>query len=102
MAEVREVEDPVCGMMCDPETSKWRADYEGQTYHFCAESCLREFRVNPKKYLKPQLEQHEPPYTTKNGFTAPRFGSATSGGGEFELLPEAHGRKAKTPGKSSK
>ncbi len=29
-----------------------------------------------------------PPYTTKGGVTAPKFGSATSGGGEVEPGPE--------------
>jgi hypothetical protein len=29
-----------------------------------------------------------PPRTTKNGFTAPKFGSAGSGGAEFEPGPE--------------
>ena len=36
------------------------------------------------------MEQHEPPYTTKGRMTAPKFGSAGSGGLEYERLPEAH------------
>jgi predicted small metal-binding protein len=37
------------------------------------------------------LERHEPPYTTTGGITAPKFGSAGSGGLEYERLPERHG-----------
>ena len=36
-------------------------------------------------------ERHEPPYTTTGKwFTVPKFGSAGSGGAEYEPLPEAH------------
>ena len=37
-----------------------------------------------------QLEQHEPPYTTLGFLTSPKFGSAGSGGLEYERIPEAH------------
>lgn len=36
------------------------------------------------------LERHEPPYTTTRNFTAPKFGSAGSGGLEYERIPEQH------------
>jgi hypothetical protein len=36
------------------------------------------------------LEHHEPPFTKSGGFVAPKFGSAGSGGAEYEPLPEAH------------
>lgn len=39
----------------------------------------REARVTPDQ---------NPPRTTKNGFTAPKFGSAGSGGAELEPGPE--------------
>lgn len=42
-----------------------------------------------------ELEKHEPPHTTKP-FPAPKFGSAGSGGAEFERLPEQH-EDEKTP-----
>jgi Cu+-exporting ATPase len=45
------VKDPVCGMTVDPETAKFRATFEGETYHFCSESCLRKFTANPRDYL---------------------------------------------------
>lgn len=36
------------------------------------------------------LEAHEPPFTSQGGITAPKFGSAGSGGLEYERLPERH------------
>ncbi len=37
-----------------------------------------------------QMERHEPPRTTTGPLTAPKFGSAGSGGAEYERLPEQH------------
>jgi hypothetical protein len=37
-----------------------------------------------------ELEQHEPPYTLTGFLMSPKFGSAGSGGLEYERLPEAH------------
>lgn len=37
-----------------------------------------------------EVEKHEPPHTTKGGVTAPKFGSAGSGGAEYEPVPEQH------------
>jgi Cu+-exporting ATPase len=44
--------DPVCGMMVDPATSKYRFDYRGETYHFCSNGCRTKFEADPKKYLE--------------------------------------------------
>jgi P-type Cu+ transporter len=49
--------DPVCGMTVDPETSKHRFEYRGETFHFCSSGCRTKFTANPQKYLdrsKPQ------------------------------------------------
>jgi Cu+-exporting ATPase len=48
------VKDPVCGMWVDPETSKHRAGYEGQTYHFCSARCRERFEAEPLKFLAPK------------------------------------------------
>lgn len=37
-----------------------------------------------------EMERHEPPHTTTGPLTAPKFGSAGSGGAEYEPLPEQH------------
>ncbi len=44
--------DPVCGMMVNPETASAKAEYQGQTYCFCALGCKAAFKRDPEKYLK--------------------------------------------------
>jgi len=71
--------DPVCGMEIDSEQTAIQSKFEGQTYFFCSTACAREFDQHPREILGRQ-----PPYTTKGSFTAPKFGSAGSGGLENE------------------
>lgn len=108
--------DPVCGMVVDPGTAAGKSTYQGTTYYFCSAQCLREFENNPTRYLgvtqetaaaadsanaaakasqapgtpDAGLERHEPPLTKTGWLVAPKFGSAGSGGAEYERLPEAH------------
>ncbi len=44
--------DPICGMTVDPATAAGRFEYRGETYYFCATSCLDRFRADPEKALK--------------------------------------------------
>ena len=44
--------DPVCGMMVNEKTAKWKTTYTGKTYYFCAEACKRTFEKDPKKYVE--------------------------------------------------
>ena len=84
------VKDPVCGMMIDPDTAPARVSFESREIYFCSEDCKRAFQADPEVYAaKPE---HEPPYTTK-GFTAPKFGSAGSGGLEHEPMPDRRDRE---------
>ncbi len=46
------VMDPVCGMMVDPETSRFTLTLEGKTYYFCAPGCLSAFARDPAYYLE--------------------------------------------------
>ena len=43
--------DPVCGMTVDTQTAKFKSDYQGQTYYFCAPGCKKAFDTEPAKYL---------------------------------------------------
>ena len=52
--------DPVCGMTIDPADAVGHFDYKGQTYYFCAESCLEQFRENPEHFLNPDLRAAAP------------------------------------------
>jgi YHS domain-containing protein len=42
--------DPVCKMKVDEKTAKFKSEYQGKTYYFCAAGCKKEFDKNPKKY----------------------------------------------------
>ena len=97
------VKDPVCGTEIDSESVHARRDVAGQTYYLCSTECVVAFDASPERYTartsatgdstteQPErLEQHEPPYTTIGFLTSPKFGSAGSGGLEYERLPEAH------------
>ena len=44
--------DPVCGMTVNPETSKHRFDYRGETFHFCSAGCRTKFAADPISYLE--------------------------------------------------
>ena len=44
--------DPVCGMMVNEKTAKFKSDYQGKTYYFCAASCKSTFDKNPVKFVK--------------------------------------------------
>src|SRR5690348_183525 len=48
-----QVPDPLCGMTIDPADAAGHYDYKGQTYFFCAESCLERFRADPASFLAP-------------------------------------------------
>jgi P-type Cu+ transporter len=43
--------DPVCGMTVAISTSKHRADYRGETFHFCSSRCKAKFADDPARYV---------------------------------------------------
>src|SRR4029453_3551787 len=44
--------DPICGMTVEPERAAGSHVYNGQTYYFCSQHCLAEFKKDPEKFLK--------------------------------------------------
>jgi YHS domain-containing protein len=48
---VKAATDPVCGMDVIPSTTDITAEFDGDTYYFCAEGCRNSFVKNPQKYL---------------------------------------------------
>ena len=47
--------DPVCGMeITRGEPDTLISSYKGQPYYFCAQCCVRVFKKNPERYLKPK------------------------------------------------
>lgn len=45
------VADPVCGMAVDPTNASRSAEYQGQTYYFCAPACRKSFLQEPGRFL---------------------------------------------------
>ena len=50
------IEDPICGMSVNPETTEHRAECRGRSYFFCSAECQTKFLANPEKY-----RESEPP-----------------------------------------
>ncbi len=46
------VQDVVCGMMVNPKTTAFRAQYQGKTYYFDGADCKAAFEKTPTQYLK--------------------------------------------------
>jgi len=44
--------DPVCKMTVDEKTAKFKSDYNGKAYYFCAPGCKKAFDANPGQFLK--------------------------------------------------
>jgi YHS domain-containing protein len=90
---MQSVLDPVCGMSIDPETAAAHTKFEGRDYYFCSTDCLRAFERSPESYRHADTTRRssnadaDPPFTKTGPMVAPKFGSAGSGGGEYEPLP---------------
>jgi P-type Cu+ transporter len=85
--------DPVCGMEVDTDTAI-RVQHGDHTHYFCSETCREKFLADPAAYGDAHAAggagttEENPPFTVdEHGIAAPKFGSAGSGGAEFEPLP---------------
>jgi YHS domain-containing protein len=76
-------------MSIEQDTAAARASNSVREFFFCSEACSEAFEADPGKYV--DVERHEPPFTVTR-MAAPKFGSAGSGGLEYEPGPERHGR----------
>ncbi|MBN8944542.1 MAG: heavy metal translocating P-type ATPase [Rhizobiales bacterium] len=65
------VKDPVCGMDVDPATSRHRAEYAGETYHFCSAGCRTKFEADPQRYLAAAKAVAAEPVPEGTVFTCP-------------------------------
>src|SRR4051812_29938691 len=82
MKHAKEARDPVCGMMVDIDPHAIQTTYQGSQYYFCSKECLDAFVAQPSKYLSPESGG-----MNKGGMATPKFGSAGSGGAEYEPAP---------------
>jgi YHS domain-containing protein len=49
-------------MEVDEKTAKFKSEYKGKTYYFCASGCKKEFDNNSEKYIKKSEKYQPPPY----------------------------------------
>ncbi|MEE9552989.1 MAG: copper ion binding protein, partial [candidate division Zixibacteria bacterium] len=59
--------DPVCKMTVDTETAKFKTEYDGESYFFCAEGCKNKFERSPLTYLNESKETIAEPSHSKKG-----------------------------------
>jgi YHS domain-containing protein len=43
--------DPVCKMKVKKKKSKFKSEYKGNTFYFCAQGCKDAFDREPEKYI---------------------------------------------------
>lgn len=60
-ALAHDVKDPVCRMMVDSDTTKFKHKLGNKTFYFCSKRCEESFASNPAKYekLAEQLEKQD-------------------------------------------
>jgi YHS domain-containing protein len=90
-------------MTVDTATAVASTRHNGEMYYFCSMQCEREFSAHPERYTNSRAtvnaagrerderdarDESDAPHTTRGGITAPKFGSAGSGGAEYERGPE--------------
>ena len=45
-----EARDPICGMMVETATARYRSDWAGRSVYFCCLRCKEQFDVDPQRY----------------------------------------------------
>jgi YHS domain-containing protein len=43
--------DPICKMEVSEKTAKFKSEYKGKAYYFCAPGCKKKFDDNQEKYI---------------------------------------------------
>ena len=63
--------DPICGMTVADDAPR-RFDFDGRTYFFCSDHCLRKFSADPARYVKKEAPAtDEPPVDADATYTCP-------------------------------
>jgi len=42
--------DPVCGVILNEKTAKYKITHDGETYYFCSVKCKKKFKRNREKF----------------------------------------------------
>ncbi len=88
-----QVTDPVCGMTIDSDQAAAREAHGDHFHWFCSTDCALAFRASPTRYtahesIAQEMRERTPPHTQEGDIVTPMFGSAGSGGAEYEPVPE--------------
>ncbi|MEP7069071.1 MAG: heavy metal translocating P-type ATPase [Usitatibacter sp.] len=63
--------DPICGMTVAPDSPR-RFEFDGSTYFFCSDHCLKKFSAEPAKYVHPAAKEEAPePVDEQAMYTCP-------------------------------
>ena len=62
--------DPICGMTVADDSPR-RFAFDGETYFFCSDHCLRRFSADPAKYVAPAQARTEEPVVPGATYTCP-------------------------------
>jgi Cu+-exporting ATPase len=69
------VNEVVCGMTIDADTTPHHAEYQGKAYYFCSASCWTKFIADPDRYLSTEATASErmalPPMSENTIYTCP-------------------------------
>jgi YHS domain-containing protein len=79
--------DVVCGMMVETSTAPAKSVYKDEVFYFCSPECRNRFEGNPAHYASKESRDRLAASLHNPVFPTPRFGSAASGGAEFESVP---------------
>jgi len=50
----KEAEKLICAVTGEEADPKLKMEYKGETYYFCCKKCVKKFKENPEKYIKPK------------------------------------------------
>ncbi len=67
--------DPICGMTVDEKTAKYKSEYKGKQYYFCAQGCKDKFEKDPEAALskfKVVVEEKQPEVCPLPTFSTPK------------------------------
>lgn len=47
--------DPVCGVILNEKTAKYKITHDGEKYYFCSVKCKKKFKRNRSKFADEQI-----------------------------------------------
>ena len=108
--------DPICGMTVDPKSAAGTHEHNGETYYFCSQHCVTQFKKDPERFVKPAASAHAAAVEQSRGqnesvidpvcgmnWIRPRCGETRARGRDLSLLqPAMHDEVQQIPTSFSK